>query len=420
MPNLWTDLTGDINETALNIEDLRHMARRRLPRMLFDFVDRGSEDDVALRHNREVLQRIKLIARVLNDTSRRDPAITLLGARQKLPLVIGPTGPAGFVWYRGETELARAAAKAGIPFTLASTSNTPMERIRTEGGGTQWYHLYVWRDLEGSVQAVPRARDAGFDALVLTVDATVPYNREFDIRNGATFPVRFTPGNVVNVAMHPRWLVNTMGRYMRADGHMPRYVNIGMSEGVAPRDIRAILTKNDTLDWDFLKRIRDMWPRKLIVKGVLHPDDAVKMADLGADGVIVSNHGAIASDASIAPIEILPAVVKAVAGRIAVMVDSGFRRGSDVLKGLALGADAVVIGRATLYGVSAAGEAGATRALDILRSEIHRTMGVMGLTDLAQIGRDHVMLPGEAFSTQLPSSDGKKSPGAIRAVASAE
>ncbi|NKB48207.1 MAG: alpha-hydroxy-acid oxidizing protein [Alphaproteobacteria bacterium] len=385
----------DLATKALNIEDLRQMARRRLPKAIFQFIDRGSEDDIALRHNRAALERIKLMPRVLHDVSGRDPSIDLFGKPHKLPLVIGPTGPAGYVWYRGETALARAAAKAGIPFTLASNSNTAMEDVLANGGGNQWFQLYVWRDMEASMPAVERARDAGFEALVLTVDSTVPYNREFDIRNGVTFPVRITPRNAVDTLIHPRWMFGTMGRYVLAEGHMPRYVNIKIPDTATSAEVRSFLTKNDTLNWDFLRRIRDMWPRTLIVKGVLHPDDAVMAADCGADAVIVSNHGGIANDAGIAPIDALPAVVAAAGGRLTIIVDSGFRRGSDVLKGLALGADAVIIGRATLYGVSAAGEPGATRALEILAAEIHRTMGVMGLTDLQSITRDHVVLPGQ-------------------------
>jgi isopentenyl diphosphate isomerase/L-lactate dehydrogenase-like FMN-dependent dehydrogenase len=381
----------DLSLAALDIEDLRQMARQRLPKSLFDFIDRGSEDDVALRHNRAAIERIKLRTRVLNDVSGRDPAITLLGAPQKLPLIIGPTGPAGYVWYRGETALARAAAKAGIPFTLASTSNTAMETILKDGGGRQWYQLYVWRDLEKSVQTAVRAREAGFEALVLTVDSTVPYNRKWDVQNDATFPTRFTPRNVWDALQHPRWLIGTVGRYVCAEGGLPRYVNIAALEGVPLSQSRNHLVKNDTMTWDFLRRLRDMWPRKLILKGILHPADAVMAADCGADAVIVSNHGGIANDSAPAPIEVLPAVVAAAAKRIAVIVDSGFRRGSDVLKGLALGADAVMIGRATLYGVAAAGEMGATRALDIFDAEIRRTMGVMGVSDITSITRDWIV-----------------------------
>jgi len=386
---------ADLGKKALNIEDLRRMAKRRLTKGLFDFIDRGSEDDVALRHNRAALERIKLRSRVLTDTSARDPKSTLLGKPVGMPVAIGPTGPAGFAWFRGETELAKAAAKAGIPFTLASTANTPMEDVMRAGGGRQWYHLYVWRDMEASLKAVPRARDAGFEALVLTVDSTIPYNREFDIRNGVTMPVRLTPRNIADIVTHPRWLFGTVGRYVLADGHLPRYRNIDMPEGLSANEARAWLFKNDTLDWDFLKRIRDMWPRTLILKGVLHPDDALKAAACGVDCVIVSNHGGIASDAALAPIDVLPSIVAAVGDRMSVIVDSGFRRGSDILKGLALGADAVIVGRATLYGVAAAGEAGASRALEILHAEIRRTMGVMGLVNIADITRDHVVLPHE-------------------------
>ena len=330
---------ADLGKKALNIEDLRRMAKRRLTKGLFDFIDRGSEDDVALRHNRAALERIKLRSRVLTDTSARDPKSTLLGKPVGMPVAIGPTGPAGFAWFRGETELAKAAAKAGIPFTLASTANTPMEDVMRAGGGRQWYHLYVWRDMEASLKAVPRARDAGFEALVLTVDSTIPYNREFDIRNGVTMPVRLTPRNIADIVTHPRWLFGTVGRYVLADGHLPRYRNIDMPEGLSANEARAWLFKNDTLDWDFLKRIRDMWPRTLILKGVLHPDDALKAAACGVDCVIVSNHGGIASDAALAPIDVLPSIVAAVGDRMSVIVDSGFRRGSDILKGLALGAD---------------------------------------------------------------------------------
>ncbi len=260
--------------------------------------------------------------------------------------------------------------------------------------------------MEASLVAVERARVAGFEALVLTVDSTVPYNREFDIRNGVTFPVRITPRNVVDTLMHPRWMFGTLGRYVLAEGHMPRYVNIQIPDDLPPADVRGFLTKNDTLNWDFLGRVRDMWPRTLIVKGVLHPDDAVMAADHGADGVIVSNHGGIANDAGVAPIDALPAVVAAAGDRLTIIVDSGFRRGSDVLKGLALGADAVIIGRATLYGVSAAGEAGATRALAILDAEIRRTMGVMGLTDIQSLGRDHVVLAGQLSAQSAHSPPG--------------
>ena len=385
----------DLSHKALNIEDLRQMARRRLTKSLYQFIDRGSEDDIALFNNRSSLERIKLLPRILNDVSGRNPSIKLFGKSQTLPLIIGPTGPAGFVWYRGEIALARAATKFQIPFTLSSTGNTDMERIMKDGGGTQWYQLYVWRDMEASLLTVERARDAGFEALVLTVDSPTYNNREFDTRNGVVFPPRTTLRGAIDGVLHPRWMFGTLGRYVLAEGHMPRYVNISIPKNLSSRDIRGFLTKNDTLNWEFLKRIRDIWPRTLIVKGILHPGDAVMAADSGADGIIVSNHGGIANDSAVAPVDVLPGIVEAAGKRLTIIVDSGFRRGSDVLKGLALGADAVAIGRATLYGVGAAGESGATRALEIFDSEIRRTMGVMGLSDIQSINRDHVILPGQ-------------------------
>ena len=382
-------------EKVLNIEDLRELARRRLTNGLFEFCDRGSEDDIALQHNRMALKRIKLRSRILNDTSARHTQSEIFGGEIDMPVIIGPTGPAGFVWYRGELALAKAARKAGIPFTLASTSNTPMERIINEGGGRQWFHLYIWRDMEASLEAIPRARKAGFEALILTVDSTVPYNREFDVRNGTSFPVRITPRNIFDVLTHPRWLFGTAFRYVLSEGHLPKYVNINIPENLSATDLKNFLFKNDSLDWEFLKKIREMWPKKLIVKGVMHPADATKCLEIGADAIVVSNHGGIASDAALAPIDVLPEIRREVGDKIPIIVDSGFRRGSDILKGLALGADAVIVGRATLYGVAAAGETGAFRALEILQSEIKRTMGVMGLTNLKDITRDHTVMPHE-------------------------
>ena len=390
----------DLNRKALNIEDLRRMARRRLTRALFEFCDRGSEDEVAMRDNRAALERIKLLPRVLNDVSDRDTGITLFGKRQALPLLIAPTGPAGWVWYRGEIALAHAAAAAGIPFTLATTSCTPMERVLAEGGGTQWFQLYAWRDAEAALTTVARARDAGFEALVLTVDSPTFNNREFDIRNGASTPPKITVKTALDGLRHPRWLLGTFGRYLWEERGMPGLPNIHFPDTAAqnytPGQNQGFLSRSDSLDWEFLRRVRDLWPRTLVVKGILHPDDAVKAADCGADGIFVSNHAGNVLDAAVQPIEVLPHIVGAAGDRLTIIVDSGFRRGSDVLKGLALGADVVGIGRAALYGLGAAGEAGVRRAIAIFEAEIRRTMGNLGVRDIASISRDHVLLQGES------------------------
>jgi isopentenyl diphosphate isomerase/L-lactate dehydrogenase-like FMN-dependent dehydrogenase len=345
---------------------------------------------------------------VLTDVSGRDPGITLFGKKHALPLLIAPTGIAGWVWYRAEIALARAAADAGIPFTLASTSSTAMETVLAEGGGTQWYQLYAWRDTEAALVTVARARDAGFEALVLTVDSPTYNNREFDIRNGANFPPRVTLRSAIDGLSHPRWLFGTLARYVLAEGRLPRFPNIHFPPAAAGEKnytagkVAGFMSRNDTLDWDYLRRLRDLWPRPLIVKGILHPDDAVKAAACGADGIIVSNHAGNVLDAAAIPIEMLPHIAAAAGSRLKIIVDSGFRRGSDVLKGLALGADAVAIGRATLYGVGAAGEPGARRALAIFDAEIRRTMANLGVCDITSLGRDNVVVPGQIPSFGTP------------------
>ncbi|MFC1664836.1 alpha-hydroxy acid oxidase [Pseudomonadota bacterium] len=389
-------------QKALNIQDLRELARRRLIKTLFDFCDTASEDQISMRHNRAALDNIKLMPRMLRDVSGRDPGITIFGKSHGLPLVIGPTGPAGFVWYRGETALARAAAKVNIPFTLATTSNTAMENIFDNGGGTQWFQLYVWQDAEAAFVTVKRALDAGFEALVLTVDSPVYNNREIDIRNGLKFPPRVTPRTFVDAALHPRWLFGTFAKYILAEGHLPAFSNIHIPEEqkanaktYVSKATASYLNRNDTLDWEFLKRLRDAWPRKLLVKGILHPDDAVMVADCGVDGIFVSNHAGNVNDTALTAWDALPAIADAAGNRMTIIADTGVRRGSDVIKGLALGADVVAIGRATLYGLAAAGEAGASRALEILGSEIHRTMAANGIVDIPSINRDYIRLPSE-------------------------
>lgn len=393
---------ADLSRQALNIEDLRHMAKRRLTKALFDFCDKGSEDQIAMQDNRAALDRIKLRPRVLRNTSERHARSSILGKQHDLPILIGPTGPAGFVWYRGETELARAAAKANIPFTLASTSNTAMEKVYANGGGTQWFQLYVWRDPEAAFVTIQRALDAGFEALVVTVDSPVYNNREIDVRNGLVFPPKVTLQTAVDSLKHPRWLLGTAARYYMAEGKLPAFSNIHVPEeakadatGYVSAKSKSFLNRDDTMDYDYLRRIRDMWPHKLLVKGILHPDDAVMVADAGADGIFVSNHAGNTNDTAVTPWDALPAIVEVAGDKLTIIADSGVRRGSDVLKALALGADAVAIGRATLYGVGAAGEAGAARAIEILESEILRTMAVLGVTDIPSIGREQILLPSE-------------------------
>jgi isopentenyl diphosphate isomerase/L-lactate dehydrogenase-like FMN-dependent dehydrogenase len=391
---LPTYFMNNKNLGAYNIADLREIARRRLPRGVFEFVDRGTEDEVSLRHNRAVFERIRFRPHTLVDVSARSQQITLLGRRHKMPIAIAPNGSAGLTWHQGEIALARAAAAADIPFTLATGSMTAMEKVADQAGGRLWFQLYMWPDRSLSHQLVARAKAAGFEGLVVTVDSPVPPSREYNLHNGFTIPFSLTRRNVADILAHPRWLFGVLARYLMTTG-MPRYENYPsiMKNRITSLPMGRSMPLNDTLTWDDLRDLRKRWPHKLMAKGILTAQDAGMAADCGADAVIVSNHGGRVVDGTTAPIEVLPEIVDAVGKRVAVIVDSGFRRGSDIVKALALGANAVFIGRATLYGTAAGGEAGAARAIDLLREEIDRVLALLGCRDVADLNDDFLALP---------------------------
>jgi isopentenyl diphosphate isomerase/L-lactate dehydrogenase-like FMN-dependent dehydrogenase len=382
-------------ERVYNIADLREIAKRRLPKGLFEFIDRGNDDELAVQENRAALDRIRLKPRVLVDVSKRSQEITLLGRKQAMPIVVGPTGSAGLTWYEGEVELARAAAKAGIPFTLATAALSPLETIAAQGG-TPWFQLYMWEDRKLSHELVIRARDAGFEALVFTVDTPVNPGREYNLRNGFSFPFRFTSRNVFDVLCHPRWIAGVLARYVLTTG-MPRFANFpqSMQTSITSGRPGRAFAANATVNAEDIRELRKLWPRKLIVKGIQRHDDALLALSLGADAVVVSNHGGRVLDTSRAPIDSLREIVDAVNGRMTVIVDSGIRRGTDIAKALALGADAVMIGRATLYGTASGGEAGASRAIQIFREELDRTLALLGCRSVAELSREHLVLPRE-------------------------
>jgi (S)-mandelate dehydrogenase len=382
---------------AYDIADLREIARKRMPRGIFEFMDRGNGDEVALVNNRAAFERVKFNPHALIDTSQRSQSIELFGRRHAMPVVIAPTGSAGLAWHEGEIALARAAKAAGIPFTLATGSMTALEKVAAEAGGNLWFQLYMWPDRSLSHKLVGRALAAGYEALVVTVDTPVTPGREYNLRNGVTVPFRFTRRNITDVLMHPRWLCNVLMRYLLTTG-MPRYENY-------PTDVKSNITAlpmgrsmmvTDSLTWDDLKDLRRIWPHPLLVKGILRPQDAVRAVECGADGVIISNHGGRAVDSTLAPIEVLPHVADALGDRATIIVDSGFRRGADVLKGLALGARAVMLGRATLYGIAVGGEAGAARAIEIYRDEIDRMLALIGCPSVCALNRDYLAYPGAA------------------------
>jgi isopentenyl diphosphate isomerase/L-lactate dehydrogenase-like FMN-dependent dehydrogenase len=380
-------------DRCYNIADLREAGRRRLPKGVFEYVDRGTEDEVAARENRAAFERIKMLNRVLVDVSKIDMTTTLFGKPMGLPIAIAPTGIAGLCWYEGELELARAARSFGIPFSLATGSNTALERVAREGG-RPWFQLYMWEKRELSLDLVRRARDAGFETLILTVDPALGANREHNLRNGFAQPFRPNARNVADLMLHPGWLRQVLFKYLATSG-MPRHENYPeqyrlpvTGDAGERKDLRA-----HSMNWADVETLRRLWPGPFILKGILRSDDAVSAVERGVDGIVVSNHGGRNMDSAAAAIDVLPDIVAAVGDRTSVLVDGGVRRGSDIVKALALGAKAVLVGRATLYGVMAAGQAGAERALSILTNELKRTMAYVGCPGVAAVSADVLARP---------------------------
>ncbi len=372
---------------AINIEDLRAMARRRLPRAIFDFFDGGAEDEVTLRDNRLAFERVRLLPRVLVDVAQVDMRTTLFGQATSLPLAIGPTGGIGAGRPGADLALARAAKAAGIPFTLATPGTASIEAV-AEVGGRRWFQLYLVRDQAFREKLVARARDAGYEALLVTVDLAVSGKRERDPRNGFVTPYRPGLRNSHDIWRKPAWLLDILRAGLPQMANFEGY----KFSSTAVTDIATAVGRemDASVDWEYLKRLRELWPRKLLVKGVARADDAERAAAIGCDGVVVSNHGGRQLDGAVASLDALPAIVRAVGERMTVLLDGGVRRGVDILKARALGAQAVLVGRATLFGVMAGGEAGAARALEILSGEYERAMKLCGVRSSEEITADLV------------------------------
>jgi (S)-mandelate dehydrogenase len=372
---------------ALNISDLREIARRRIPGFVFEYAEGGAEDEVTLRGNRESLGRLRFVPRTLIDTSARQQRTTILGKSAESPLVIAPTGLNGLLCRDGDVALATAAAHAGIPYTLSTVSTTHLEEVARRAGGRLWMQLYVVKERAVGRHIMQRATAAGFEALVFTSDANVFGNREWDQR-GYRRPGWPTLRAMLDTLRHPRWMLDVLR-------HMPRFRNLENflpPSAATPMGASTVIPRlfDATICWDDLNWIREHWRGKLLIKGVLSVADAQRAAALGCDGIVLSNHGGRQLDSCIAAIDVLPEVVAAVGTRLAVLVDGGFRRGTDVLKALALGAQAVLIARAPLYGLIAAGEPGVERALAILKTEIDRGLGQLGCNSVADLKPEFV------------------------------
>ena len=366
------------------IEDLRVLARRRVPKMFYDYVDVGSWTESTYRANEADLQRILLRQRVAVDLSERSVRSRLLGRDVTMPVAIAPTGLTGMVHADGEILAARAAQRFGVPFTLSTVSICSIEDIaEATGGHPFWFQLYMMRDRRFVEQLIRRAHAANCDALVLTLDLPISGQRHKDLKNGLTAPPRLSARNLLNMMSKPAWCLGMLGTRRRTFGNI-----VGHAEGVGDMASMADWSSRQydpSMTWDEIAWVRRLWDRKLILKGILDAEDARLAQQAGADAIIVSNHGGRQLDGAPSTIRALPPIVAAVGARTEVHLDGGIRSGQDVLKALALGAHGVHIGRAMLYGLGALGEAGVTRALEIIHKELDLTMAFCGRTAIGQV-----------------------------------
>jgi isopentenyl diphosphate isomerase/L-lactate dehydrogenase-like FMN-dependent dehydrogenase len=371
-----------------SVAAMRDLARRALPRPVFDFADGGAEDERTLRRNEAAFDSVALVPRPLDGAAARDLSIELFGHRLSLPVMIAPTGLGGLFWPGGECAAARAAAASGTAFCLSHGSVCTLEELAATHAAPRWMQVFIYRDRDFTRAFVERARAAGYHGLVLTTDNQLRGNRERDIRNGFTIPPRLRPLELAAMAGKLPWL-------MRMRHELPRitfgnYVRAGEASDIGSIAQRMASLLDPGLSWSDVDWLRGIWPGPLLLKGVLHPDEAAAAVAHGVDGVIVSNHGGRQLDGAPGTFDALPRIVAAVDGRIPVLVDGGIRRGSDVVKALALGARCCLIGRPQLWGLAVAGEAGVAHVLEIYRGEIDRVMGLMGVTRIADLGPAHL------------------------------
>jgi L-lactate dehydrogenase (cytochrome)/(S)-mandelate dehydrogenase len=377
-------MQASLQREAYSVEALRVLARRRLPRMLFDMVDGAAGDEITMRRNEQGLADIELVPKALAGAPKRNQSIELFGAKLTSPVVIGPTGMAGFLWPHAELAAARAAARFGTVYSASHASTAPMEAIAAASNGPKWMQVFLYKDRGLTDEFASRAAAAGFQALVLTVDNQVVAGRDRDMRNGLAFPFRWRARGVLDLARHPGWLVR-----MR-ETPSPSFPNYG--ERLARAGFGALMAEqlDPDVSWRDVDRLRGQWKGPLVIKGLLDPDEAREAIKRGVDAIVVSNHGGRQLDGAVASIAALPAIVDAIGDRAPVLIDGGFRRGVDVIKAIALGARCVLIGRPHLWGVACAGEEGVYWALELFRREIDRAMALGGWDSLAKLDRSAI------------------------------
>lgn len=375
-------------EAALSIDDLRALARRRVPRIAFDYVDGGVESESGVKRNCRAFDALTLVPNYLVDVSRRSGAKRLFGVDYAAPFGIAPTGLGNLIWPGADEAIARAASEAGIPFCLSTPATTSIEKIASIAPGKAWFQLYVPRDRGMMEDLMRRAAAAGVRNLLVTIDVPLPSKRERDMRNRFRLPLRPNAKMIFDALSHPAWALATLRAGAPYFANYAPYVAAGSGGGSLAAFMASQISP--AITWDDLAHIRSLWAGNLILKGIMSAADAEQAISVGADGLVVSNHGGRQLDSAPATIEVLPEIVAANDKRVPILFDSGVRRGSDIAKALALGADFVLVGRATLYGAGAGGAAGVRRAIAILLDEFDRVLGQLGCVSIADLTPDRV------------------------------
>jgi (S)-mandelate dehydrogenase len=368
------------------IADLRQLAKTRLPKAVFDFIDGAAEEENTLKNNLAAFSNYRWLPHVLNDVSEVSTQTTLFDRSMSLPFGIGPTGGAGFGHPKADLALAKTAAKHGIPYTLSSSATTTIETIAKQAGGRLWFQAYVLRDKDFFWHMIERAHACDFEGLMITVDLPVGGKRVKDFHNHFSLPFKLTRRNLLDFSSRPSWLIQLLTHGVPTLANLKGLDKAATTKASSFTKLASTVGKNydPAFNFESLAKVRERWRGKLIVKGVSRPDDAQKIMALGCDAIVVSNHGGRQLDGAMATLDALPDVVKAIDHKIPVLMDSGIRHGGDIAKALALGASGVLIGRASLYGAVAQADEGAQRAVDILSEELQRTMQLCGVTEIGQ------------------------------------
>lgn len=394
-------------QSVINLEDMRELARRKLPRIAFDFIDGGVDDELCLKRNRDAFAQHRLLPRYLRDVSRRDQSVVLFGRTYASPIGISPTGLAG-LWRPGADLMQAAAARdANVPFLLSSAANASLEDGMRVAPEHVWFQMYCTSNESINADLVQRAIKAHVSVLVISVDVPVNSNRERNRRNGFSRPLRMTPGVVLNAMGHPAWVL----RYLRTGGipMMRNWMPYATADANASQvaDMYGTLTPAPMVNWEHMQRIRDAWQGPMVIKGLLHPEDAREAARRGVNGLIVSNHGGRQLDVAPSPLEMLPAIREAVGDQLELILDSGVRRGSDVVIARCLGARAVIFGRPPLYGVAAAGQPGVARVLQIIHNEVDMVLAQIGCRSFQELNASYLWM-GATRSAESGSSTCEK------------